>query len=144
MTYLNINQFTEADAFVKENIEKYGKENVTFVGHSLGGGLAEYYAVQYDADAITFASADVYDLLSDEQKKNVKNGVYRDKIISYTYPDDIVGSWYDEAIGSTYYMSDPYENNRKTLSTHGIDKNFNDKSLFNKNGYYLPEMFMAN
>lgn len=35
--YNNKNQFTEADQVVKKYIIKYGADNITFVGHSLGG-----------------------------------------------------------------------------------------------------------
>ncbi len=132
------NQFTVADDIVKETVEKYGKENVTFTGHSLGGGLAEYFAVKYDTDAITFASAPVYDLLTDEERKHVDNGDFKDQIISYTYPDDMVGT-FKQPVGSVYYMSDPQEIENINLDNHGREK-FTDKSNFDKNGYYKAEL----
>ncbi|MEN1969810.1 lipase family protein [Lentibacillus sp. N15] len=134
---INKNQFTEATPIVDEYVEKYGKENITFVGHSLGGGLAEYFAVQHDASAITFASAATYSLLTDEQQQRVKNGDYKDNIISYTYPDDTVGAWiYKQSIGSTYYMSDPSEPSMLGISTHTMKDNYVKDRFFDEDGYF--------
>ncbi|MEW9674866.1 hypothetical protein ABRT01_01530 [Lentibacillus sp. L22] len=134
---INNNQFTKATPIVDEYVEKYGKDNITFTGHSLGGGLAEYFAVKHDTDAITFASAAVYSLLTDEQQKRVKNGYYKEKIISYTYPDDIVGAWlYKQPIGATYYMSDPLETSMLGINTHTINDNYAKDSFFDENGYF--------
>lgn len=132
------NQFTVANDIVNETINKYGKDNVTFTGHSLGGGLAEYFAVKYDTDAITFASAPIIDLLSPEEQKRVKNGDFKDQIISYTYPDDMVGT-FKSSVGSVYFMSNPQEIENINLDNHGRD-NFNLKSNFDENGYFKAEM----
>ncbi|WP_198434094.1 alpha/beta fold hydrolase, partial [Virgibacillus salexigens] len=91
------NQFTEADHVVNKYVQKYGANNITFVGHSLGGGLAQYYAVEYDSNAITFAAADVFDLLSEENQKRALSGEFKDNVISYTYPDDAVGTFYKDS-----------------------------------------------
>lgn len=137
---INENQFISADEVIKETVEKHGKNNITFVGHSLGGGLAEYFAVKYDTSAITFAAADVYDLLTVKEQKLVKSGNFRDQIISYTYPDDLVGTFYNQAIGSTYYMSNPQEITNIGLATHGMKENFRVDNLFDENGYYKAEL----
>lgn len=133
------NQFTEADPIVKKYVKKYGSENITVVGHSLGGALAEFFAVKYNLNAITFAAADAYSLLSEENKKRVDRGEFKSKIISYTYPDDIVGTYYRHSIGSIYYMSDPISRTSKGLSNHGII-NFTDKNLFDESGYFIPDV----
>jgi len=133
------NQFTVANDIVKETVEKYGKENVTFTGHSLGGGLAEYFAVKYDVDAITFASAPVYDLLTDEEQKRVANGDFKDQIISYTYSDDIVGTFKD-SIGSKYYMNNPQESEGKNFDNHGITESYRAETMFDENGYFKAEL----
>src|SRR5699024_6504443 len=137
---LNENQFTKAAPIVDQYIEKYGKDNVTFVGHSLGGGLAEYFAVQHDTEAIAFASAPTYHLLTDEQQKQVKNGDFKNQIISYTYPDDVVGTWFDQAIGSVYYMSDPSDVNGRWFDTHAVNENYAVDKLFDENGYFRSEI----
>nr|WP_231478741.1 alpha/beta hydrolase [Virgibacillus halodenitrificans] len=109
---------------------------MTFVGHSLGGGLAQYYAVKHDSNAITFAAADVYSLLSEEEQQEVAKGKFKDNIISYTYPDDFVGTFYNDSIGSVYYMSEPKDSS-KGISTHKI-KNYMVEDLYDKEGYFLP------
>ncbi|MBU5265506.1 hypothetical protein [Virgibacillus proomii] len=39
-------------------------------------------------NAVTFAAADVFDLLSKEDQERALNGEFKDNIISYTYPDE--------------------------------------------------------
>src|SRR5690625_2370350 len=57
---VNKNQFTEADPVVNKYIEEHGAENITFVGHSLGGALAEYFAVKYDLQAVWFLARSLW------------------------------------------------------------------------------------
>ncbi|WP_170875270.1 lipase family protein [Virgibacillus pantothenticus] len=139
LTYTNKNQFTEAAPIVEKYVKKHGANNIVFTGHSLGGGLAQYFAVKHDSNAVTFASADVFDLLSKEDKERALNGEFKDNIISYTYPDDFVGTFYEHSVGSVYYVGDPAENNGKTLKTHRI-KNYISEDMYNKEGYFLPHL----
>src|SRR5699024_11997047 len=83
---INKNQFTVADPIVTEQVQKYGAENITFLGHSLGGALAEYFAVKHESDAITYAAPDSDSILSDKQKQKVDDGDFQDNIITYAYP----------------------------------------------------------
>ncbi|MBN8208945.1 hypothetical protein JI666_09325 [Bacillus sp. NTK071] len=64
ITYVHQNQFTEAKEKVDHYVKKFGAKNINFVGHSLGGGLAQYFAVTNDSNAVTFAAADIYSLLT--------------------------------------------------------------------------------
>ncbi|PAF35671.1 hypothetical protein CHH58_15765 [Terribacillus saccharophilus] len=145
VTYTNKNQFSEAEVAVKKYVERYGAENITFTGHSLGGGIAQYCAVIYDANAVTFAAADAYGLLSEDQQQNVQNGDYKDNIITYAYPTDIVSMFHDKTIGSFYYMEDPAEKDgvgnqlADKLGSHYIS-NYMDESLYNKDGYYKSDL----
>ncbi len=135
---LKRNQFTEADIVVKKQIEKYGAQNITFVGHSLGGGLAEYFAITYNSHAVTFSAPDITNLLNKEQKSQVKNGDFKHSIISYAHPDDLVSSSFNKPVGSTYFLMHPSEVGfMKNLKKHGI-ANYNDQAFFDKDGYYLP------
>ncbi|MFC0015613.1 MULTISPECIES: alpha/beta fold hydrolase [Allobacillus] len=138
ISYLNKNQFTEADEVVNKYVEQHGADQITFVGHSLGGGLAEFYAVKYDSHAVTFAAADVFDILPKEDQERAMAGEYKDNIISYTYPDDLVGTYYEHSIGSQYYMDDPSQGG-KGLDSHGI-VNFTDQSLYTEDGYFLASV----
>ncbi|NWO12680.1 hypothetical protein [Virgibacillus sp.] len=139
ITYTNKNQFTEATPIVEKYVKKYGANNIVFTGHSLGGGLAQYFAVKHDSNAVTFASADVFDLLSKEDQERAVNGEFKDNIISYTYPDDIIGTFYNQSVGSVYYVGDPAENNGKTLETHRIE-NYVSEDMYNEEGYLLPHL----
>ncbi|MGX4668246.1 lipase family protein [Cerasibacillus sp. JNUCC 74] len=139
LTYTNKNQFTEAAPIVEKYVKKHGANNIVFTGHSLGGGLAQYFAVKHDSNAVTFAAADVFDLLSKEDQKRALNGEFKDNIISYTYPNDIVGTFYNQSIGSVYYVGNPADKNGKTLKTHGI-KNYLSEGMFNEEGYLLPHL----
>ncbi|MFU0790336.1 MAG: Lipase (class 3) [Virgibacillus proomii] len=139
LTYTNKNQFTEAAPIVEKYVKKHGANNIVFTGHSLGGGLAQYFAVKHDSNAVTFAAADVFDLLSKEDQKRALNGEFKDNIISYTYPNDIVGTFYNQYIGSVYYVGNPADKNGKTLKTHGI-KNYLSEGMFNEEGYLLPHL----
>ncbi|WP_077302443.1 lipase family protein [Virgibacillus pantothenticus] len=78
LTYTNKNQFTEAAPIVGKYVKKHGANNIVFTGHSLGGGLAQCFAVKHDSNAITFASADVFDLLSKEDQERALNGEFKD------------------------------------------------------------------
>jgi len=82
---VNKNKFTEAYPVVNKYIEEHGVENITFVGHSLGSALAEYFAVKYDSHAVSFAAPDIYNLLTEDQKQMVNNGAFKDNVISYAY-----------------------------------------------------------
>ncbi len=139
ISYIHKNQFTEAEEKVDHYVEKYGAKNITFVGHSLGGGLAQYFAVNHDSNAVTFAAADIYSLLTPEQKQNAINGEYKDNVISYTYPDDVVGTYYEKSVGSVYYMNDPDQAGMPGVAMHGI-KNYLDSSLYDDEGYFVPQV----
>lgn len=138
MSYVNQNQFTEGDKIVSTYVEEYGADNITFTGHSLGGGLAQYFAVKYDSSAVTFAAADVFDLLTEEEQAQVKNGEFQDQIISYIDRSDVISTYYQVPIGAMYYINDPSEFNGTGLGTHGI-ANYLDPEMYNDEGYFNPE-----
>src|SRR5699024_4492044 len=136
---VNKNQFTEADPVVNKYIEAHGAENITFVGHSLGGALAEYFAVKYDSHAVFFAAPDIHNLLTKEQRQMVADGDFKDNIISYAYPDDLV-SWYaNHSMGFTYCLAHPWEASFvKWLDNQGI-KRYTGKDLIDDDGYFIPD-----
>ncbi|WP_277619762.1 lipase family protein [Listeria floridensis] len=47
-----------------------------FTGHSLGGALALFVAVQLKKKAVTYATANPYRLLSKAQQADMKNGEF--------------------------------------------------------------------
>ncbi|MDG5472104.1 hypothetical protein P6709_10100 [Jeotgalibacillus sp. ET6] len=156
--YSNDNQFVSAkkelNRVAKENgykdmdemVKSVGKENVTFTGHSLGGGLAEFFAVEYDVQGVSFAAANTYNLLSDEKKKRVDDGAYREQIISYAFLTDAVGTSVGgerkNALGSVYYMKEESNYSLNPFNNHGL-KNYLNKDQFDENGYYRGEVLIG-
>jgi pimeloyl-ACP methyl ester carboxylesterase len=47
-------RFQKAEKVTQRGIQKYGKENVTVVGHSLGGSQALHVSKKYGVDAVAF------------------------------------------------------------------------------------------
>lgn len=47
-------RFKKAEEATQRGIQKYGKENVTVVGHSLGGSQALHVSQKYDVNAVAF------------------------------------------------------------------------------------------
>ncbi|WP_273854061.1 lipase family protein [Guptibacillus spartinae] len=139
ITYIHKNQFTEAKEKVDKYVEKFGAKNITFVGHSLGGGLAQYFAITNDSNSVTFAAADIYSLLTPELQKRVDNGEFKDNSISYTFPDDVVGTHFKQSTGSVYYMSDPSQSGMPWIESHGIT-NYLSEKLYDEDGYFVPEV----
>ncbi|WP_242112776.1 Mbeg1-like protein [Luteimonas aquatica] len=56
---LETKQYNQAMALAKEATDEFGKGNVAFAGHSLGGGLASFAALSVNASAVTFNAAGV-------------------------------------------------------------------------------------
>lgn len=83
-------QFAQYDKFVNDNIKKYSPKNISFTGHSLGGALATYEAVQHNAHATTFAGANCFRLLNEQQKLAATNGKYNSQITNYRHYGDMV------------------------------------------------------
>lgn len=71
----DIKQQNEAIAFVQKISEKAGvsPKEITVVGHSLGGGLAQSAAIYYDTKAYTFNGVGTVQNMTDIIKKNGKS-----------------------------------------------------------------------
>lgn len=83
-------QFSQYDKFVNQSLQQYQPKEYSFTGHSLGGALATYEAVQHNAPATTFAGADSFRLLNKQQQQNAINGKYNGQITNYRHYGDIV------------------------------------------------------
>lgn len=59
---------------------------VTFTGHSLGGALASYVAIEYGGQATVYSAPSCYNWLTPEQKKKAKNT----QITNYVRADDAI------------------------------------------------------
>jgi len=91
--YQNPNsQVKDAEAWIKD-MQAQGKlpddagmKNVTFTGHSLGGGLAMWAAVHYGGYAVAFSGPSTYNMLTPEERANLDKS--KDRITNYVAIDD--------------------------------------------------------
>ena len=97
-------QFHSALTFSDSIAEEYKNAQISYTGHSLGGGLAQYVAAERNLSATTFAAPNVYGLLSDEAKERVDAGETRNTIRDYIHEKDLVGEFSggDPLIGKQY------------------------------------------
>lgn len=79
------NQFAQYQTFVSQTLKQYNVKDCSFTGHSLGGALAQFMAVQLKKNAVTYAAANPYRLLSKEQQAAVKNGDFEGLIMDYRH-----------------------------------------------------------
>lgn len=86
-------QFDSSLKWVDSVINKYNPTSVSSTGHSLGGGLSKYVAVERNFYSTTFAGPNIYRLLSKEGKKRVDSGEVDSKVIDYTHDADAVGKF---------------------------------------------------
>lgn len=90
--YINTdNQFVDYQTFVNQTIKKFNIQDYSFTGHSLGGALSQYMAVQTHKKSVTYAAANPFRLLSKEQQEAVKNGDFNGLIFDYRHRLDPVG-----------------------------------------------------
>ncbi|MBC1798494.1 hypothetical protein HCA55_17280 [Listeria booriae] len=85
------NQFAEYKVFVDQTVTKFNPQDYSFTGHSLGGTLAQVMAVTFQKEAVTYAAANPYRILSPEQKQLVRQGYFKDMITDYRHMGDPVG-----------------------------------------------------
>ena len=97
-------QFQSALDFSDKISEQYKNAQISYTGHSLGGGEAQYVAAERNRSATTFAAPNVYGLLSDEAKERVDAGETRNTIRDYIHEKDLVGEFSggDPLIGKQY------------------------------------------
>ena len=81
-------QYTEANHFYNLIAKEYGKENVTVIGHSLGGALAQLVGAENNVKAVTFNAPGVLHLLdshlsSDPSSyKNITNYCLENEVLN--------------------------------------------------------------
>ncbi len=100
------NQFVDALSFYDKTIDKLGGESsvgeISFTGHSLGGGLAQYmaYATGGSHKTITFDAVGIGQNLPD-----VNPRAYDDVITDYVNENDFIGM-YGTQLGKEVYLKD--------------------------------------
>lgn len=115
------NQFIDAYNFVKSTIEGIvghsmtdaelktyvQQNNVSFTGHSLGGGIAQYMTVLTDGESTTFNSVGIGQVF--DPSLNIDPADYVNKITDYVNADDIIGN-YGTQLGTTVYLAGDLDN----------------------------------
>jgi hypothetical protein len=139
------NQFTQADQLA-EDVKTYVKQNkklkgyeISTTGHSLGGAEAEYVAVKHSFKSVTWNAPDITHILPDKLQKNVHKGKYKEQIISYVNPKDVIGSGsfkeYESHTGQTVYINEDYNvANAQGPNTFG---RFLNSIIASRGGYHL-------
>ncbi|MNJ45366.1 Lipase (class 3) [compost metagenome] len=107
------NQFYQAQELYDAVKKHYPTAEITSTGHSLGGALTQYVAVNNDIQGVTFSAPSVTNLLTDEQLEKLNNGEYDKQVINYVHPSDSVGAGalgeYKRHVGSTYYLNSDFQ-----------------------------------
>ena len=76
-------RYKKDDKFVKHFVDKYGKDNVSLVGHSLGGRLASDLASKHNVQAHTFNEGrGITDLFRSDNKANITRHRINGDIVS--------------------------------------------------------------
>ncbi|MBJ6361856.1 RHS repeat-associated core domain-containing protein, partial [Paenibacillus sp. GCM10012307] len=119
-----IDSIAEAVAFVK----KYGKNEITMVGHSKGGAEAAANAVATGRDAILFNPATV-----NLSEYNLDSSTYSGKMTAYIVKGEVLNQVFgptSKPIGSVVYLPTQYrvnyrwnvvKNVRNSLKNHSMD-----------------------
>lgn len=83
-------QYTEASHFYNLVAEKYGKDNITVIGHSLGGALAQLIGAEYNVNTITFNAPGVLHLLKNINPNLSLNKSDYTNITNYNLANDVL------------------------------------------------------
>ncbi len=90
LPFINAQQFTFAEEFAQASIRAYG-DNLIFVGHSMGGALAQYVAIKTNKRALTVnPMAVTFDSVIDQLKSGGMTSEGR--IVNYVHRNDILGN----------------------------------------------------
>ena len=107
-------QYNRSIAIAIKLSEKYGDSELTFVGHSLGGGLATANALATDKNAITFNPA----ALSSATKRNLGlKPLNKGNITNVIISGELISFW--QSIAKMSYEGDIYTLNASYLSLKG-------------------------
>lgn len=109
-------QFAKYDSFVDNCLKKYQPKRYSFTGHSLGGGHSMRQGVRHNARAVSFAGANSFITLTEQQKKAVINHQYDNKIINYCHYGDLIpnisfdNKYSNQVIGKQQFVASNHVN----------------------------------
>lgn len=78
---VNFSQYADFKKFYLNVLKQIPDKNITVIGHSLGGEIAQKLSVELNVHAITFSALSPWWALSHNQRKEFKNGTLNDKNI---------------------------------------------------------------
>lgn len=122
-------EFKKGAKAARQAVKKYGKDNTTFTGHSLGGTIALYANSETGAPAITFATGVGLGMVAGAAKDAAAATVFRRRI----KPNTKIYAVHRDAVS----MLAPFTNSetvfvpRKADGAHALD-NFVDWTRYNK------------
>jgi Putative lipase essential for disintegration of autophagic bodies inside the vacuole len=124
-------QFTSAIKFENEIRKDYPKATISTTGHSLGGAMAQYVAIEEGLTAVTYAAPTCYAQLSKKGRVAVDSGATAEQIIDYTHnggngwgSTDWIGTYdgHHHQIGKQYIVSANKQNYQITGELKVLNK----------------------
>lgn len=106
------NQFHQAQNLYDVVKTEYPDAEISSIGHSLGGALAEYVGVRNEIPSVSFNAPSIVELLPDDLIDKVNRGYFEITNVAYVHPGDTVGSGISDAerhVGATYYIDSTYD-----------------------------------
>lgn len=85
------NQITDAEKFYQSVQAKFQPRKTYVTGHSLGGAISQDLAAEFQAEGVTFAAPNIYNILTPEAKKRVREGQTDRYMIDYTHDNEQIG-----------------------------------------------------
>ncbi|MBC1923020.1 DUF6792 domain-containing protein [Listeria grayi] len=85
------NQIRDAENFYAVVQKRFFPEKTYVTGHSLGGAISQDLSAEFQAEGVTFAAPNVYNILTPEAKKRVREGQTDRYMIDYTHDNEQIG-----------------------------------------------------
>lgn len=85
------NQIRDAENFYKVVQKRFSPKKTYVTGHSLGGAISQDLSAEFQAEGVTFAAPNVYNILTPEAKKRVREGQTDRYMIDYTHDNEQIG-----------------------------------------------------
>ncbi|KRN89843.1 lipase family protein [Ligilactobacillus ceti] len=85
-----LSQFTSAQNYLEQLMQRYPQSEFYFTGHSLGGSLAMVMGAHFQKQAQVFSAPDPWRLLTEEEKSWMLD--HPDKLINYRHANDAIST----------------------------------------------------
>lgn len=113
-------QIQKAMAFYHTMRQSYPQATIATTGHSLGGFLAQYVAIEQQLESTVYNAPDPYRLLSDRAKAYI--AMHQAYHINYRHRQDIIGNFGPDSTETQVYVNgNPWWRNQEDdLLTKGL------------------------